>query len=538
MDFLTRLRKKIERTHSLYLVTFLFLLTFFAYVNTLGNGLFFDDQDFIYDNVYVKNFSVDKFFTQNAIAGVGKISNYYRPLQELSYAIEYQLFNGAAFMYHFDNLLLHAIAGMLLFAFIEKLTKNKIIALLTATLFLIHPVQTEAVSYASGRNDPIYVIFALLTFLFYLKNQRMYYLLSLITFFLSLLSKEAALIIPGLIMLIDFFQTQSVKKTRKHLALFLPYILIAGIYFLLRLTVLNFQDTLNFYGTETQYTTNIFVRLITFLSLLPEYMRFIFYPDILYIDRVADIVTTVDNTNVIVSIAAIVSLLFLSIKYKTKHPIFFFCFLWFFIAMIPVSGIIPINGLIYEHFLYFPSVGIFLAIAYLFYLLLTQVKNSLLSLGVLGIIGVIVLLLTIRTIVRNSDWKDPVTFYNQTIRHNPTSARLHNNLAMAYAEKNKNEEAIREYTLAIKLLDVYPQTHYNLGNSYVALNKLDEAEKEYRLALKIDPTFYRSYISLARIYKATNNKEEMEKLITEVELLSQKNPQFIPLLQTITSIKE
>ena len=80
---------------------------------------------------------------------------------------------------------------------------------------------------------------------------------------------------------------------------------------------------------------------------------------------------------------------------------------------------------------------------------------------------------------------------------------------MAYADENKNEEAIKEYTLAIKLLDVYPQTHYNLANSYVAINKLDEAEKEYRKSLKIDPTFYRSYLALARIYKTTGNKQKI-----------------------------
>ena len=299
---------------------------------------------------------------------------------------------------------------------------------------------------------------------------------------------------------------------------------------------LNFQDTLNFYGAGNVYTTNIFVRLLTFLSLLPQYMHFIFYPDILYIDRVADFVTSLLNISVIASIVTIVSLLLLSIKFRTKHPIFLFCILWFFIAMIPVSGIIPINGLIYEHFLYFPSVGIFLACSYLIYKILNKIKSPIIFNVLLLITFLLSLALIVRTLARNNDWNNPIAFYTQTIQHNPTSARLHNNLAMAYADENKNEEAIKEYTLAIKLLDVYPQTHYNLANSYVAINKLDEAEKEYRKSLKIDPTFYRSYLALARIYKTTGNKQKMEQLIKEVEILSQKNPQFIPLFNSIKNL--
>src|SRR3989344_5379849 len=309
MSSVTKLLKTIEKLHTLYIATFLFFLSFFVYGNTLGNGLFFDDQDFIYDNTYVKEFAIDKFFTENAIAGVGKTSNYYRPLQQLSYSIEYHLFQGLPFIYHLTNLLLHAIAGILLFLFIRKLLNNNFIAGLTSILFLIHPVQTEAVAYASGRNDPMYVIFALLTFVFYLKGGTKFYILSLITYLLSLLSKEAALMIPGLIIMIDYFKTQSMRKTLKHMKLFIPYLLITGVYFLLRLTTLNFQDTLNFDGAGNVYTTNIFVRLLTFLSLLPQYMHFIFYPDILYIDRVADFVTSLLNISVIASIVTIVSLL-------------------------------------------------------------------------------------------------------------------------------------------------------------------------------------------------------------------------------------
>lgn len=296
---------------------------------------------------------------------------------------------------------------------------------------------------------------------------------------------------------------------------------------------MNFQNTLNFYNDTSLYATNLFVRLLTFLSILPTYMRLLFFPDILYIDRTADVVTSIININVIVSIVAIATLLLFCVKLRTKHPIFLFCFLWFFITMIPVSGIIPINGIIYEHFLYLPSVGIFLALSYLLYLAFERIKSPIFLSSLLLITFLLSLVFTIRTISRNSEWRDPITFYTQTIKHNPVSARLHNNLAMALADEGRNTEAIKEYKAAIQLTDVYPQTHYNLANSYLTLNILDEAEKEYHASLKIDPTFYRSYVSLTNLYKTTNQKEKLEKLIQQLETLSQKNPQLQPFIQEL-----
>src|SRR5581483_4530583 len=158
---------KIQNIPSVYIVTFLFLLTFFCYFNTLGNSLFFDDEDFIYNNAYVQNFSLDKYFSENVIAGAGKVSNYYRPFLLLSYGIETKLFGGFPFIYHLDNILLQAVAGILLFLVFKRLTNNQFVSLFSAALFIVHPIQTEAVSYASGRSDPMGALFVFATLFCY-----------------------------------------------------------------------------------------------------------------------------------------------------------------------------------------------------------------------------------------------------------------------------------------------------------------------------------------------------------------------------------
>lgn len=530
-----KLLEKLEKIHNLYIFTFLFFLTFICYANTLGNGLFYDDEDFIYKNVYVQNFAIDKYFTENVIAGTGKVSNYYRPILLLGYGMEYKVFGPLPFIYHLDSLLLHGLAGILLFLLLKKLFRNNFIAILTSILFIIHPIQTEAVSYASGRGDELSAVFLFLSLLFYLERKPLTYFLSALTLVFALLSKETVLIAPGLFLLITFFQRKSLVKMKKDLLFLFVIFLITGTYFLLRLTALNFQNTLNFYGNENIYTKNVFVRLLTFLSILSNYVGLLFFPKTLFIDRDVPVVTGLTPL-VAMSLLVISVLSFLAVKYYKKYPVFLFSLLWFFITFIPASGILPINGVMYEHFLYLPSIGIFLAFSYGIFLLLKNTKQPALFYIICLFLVLSSMFLVFRTIVRNIDWHDPITFYNQVIQNNPKSARIHNNLAMAYAENQENTKAIAEYKKAIALSDSYPQTHYNLANIYMNQNKIAGAEKEYEKAAKIDPSFQRAYIALYQIYKQTEEKEKLEKLLVFLKSKANEKNGYTQLMQYLQSL--
>ena len=219
-----------------------------------------------------------------------------------------------------------------------------------------------------------------------------------------------------------------------------------------------------------------------------------------------------------------------SIKRKTS-PVILFSFLWIGITFIPTSGIIPINGIFYEHFLYFPSVGFFLLFSFIWLWLYRKSPQKLIfCLDFLLVI--IILLLSLRTIARNGEWHDPITFYNQTLSH-VQSPRAYNNLAMVYAENGDNKNAIANYKKAIKLQDTYAESHYNLGNSYFALNDTMSAEAEYKAALKIDPAFYLAYIKLFSMYKITQNQQGIGFVETGLKQLGTYNPQFLDLLKQL-----
>lgn len=79
--------------------------------------------------------------------------------------------------------------------------------------------------------------------------------------------------------------------------------------------------------------------------------------------------------------------------------------------------------------------------------------------------------LSFLTVLRNLDWRDPITFYEKNLTYTPNSFIQHNNLGMAYSDVGRIEDAIKEYKTAISIADIYPQVHYNLGNAFASIKK-------------------------------------------------------------------
>lgn len=538
MSIVSQLIKKIQKTSSLYLATILFFICIILYINTLGNGLFFDDEQFIYKNPNVIQFSLQNFFTQSLTPQTGQPTNYYRPLLFLTFGFEYAIFSDAPFIYHFDNMVLHGLCAILLYLVLIKIFKNKPLGFLTALLFTIHPIQTEAVSYANSRGDSLALLFILLTLYLLCCNNTKYYFLSLLTFLCALLSKETAIITPFLVVLTIFFSNsnQSLDGFRRSIQKALAFFLILSGYVLLRLTILNFNNTLNFWGYETVYTTSLFVRLNTFLSVLPLYVSLLIAPITLFIERDATIsIPSSITASTIAVLSCFIGLLFFFWKIRKKYPVPLFCLLWFTISFGPTSGIIPINGIFYEHFLYIPSIGFFLLLSYLVLILLQKTRPFVATLIFVLLIAYI-LLLSFRTILRNNDWHDPIKFYTQTLMHAQT-ARIYNNLAIAYAETHNYTKSIPLYKKAIQLSDTYAETHYNLGNAYKMEKSYTKAVNEYKKSLEINKWFIYPYIQLYETYSITKNIQGITEVSTQLKKLGETNTTYILLLRQLEEEK-
>ena len=214
----------VKKIFSNYLAILLLVVVgFLLYANSFSNQLFWDDYDSILNNKYIQNWRyLPKYFSENLIAGAGLLSDYWRPMLLTIFSLEWHLWQDWAFGYHFINTSFHIVNAILLFFILFYLFKNYWLSLFTALIFLVHPLQTEAVTYVSGLGDPLSVFFIFLGILFYIKyrfsqktssTKNKYYFFSILMYVLALMSKETAIIMPGLIFIVDIFLLQQTKQT-------------------------------------------------------------------------------------------------------------------------------------------------------------------------------------------------------------------------------------------------------------------------------------------------------------------------------------
>lgn len=539
MDFLLK-HKKIIIFIALVLVGFL------VYVNSFQNEFFWDDDDSIVNNVYIKNWKhFDKYFTENLIAGSGQITNYYRPVLLISFAVDYYLWKLNPFGFHLTNTLLHIFCAYLIFLILHKLIlfyqgqksvfKIKEIEyslpFLVSLFFLIHPLQTEAITYVAGRADPLSSLLSLLAIWFYVQF-RLYkdkkigqYILVLIFFILALLTKEQVILLPFLILLIEavFFLKKKKKSILNAVYLNLPLFLISGIYFLIRLFILNFDNLLHGFEYAQNYDAILYHRLLTFSSVALGYLKLLFLPFHLHMAREVFLITSIFNWQVLFFLVLIILVILICIKTWKKNKLISFGVLWFAIILLPRTNIFQINRPMYEHWLYLPMLGFYLSLFCLLILIWQKIKNfklkKILKYIALSLLIIYIIGFSVLTILRNNDWKNPIVFYEKNLKYTPNSFIQHNNLGMAYADAGYFKKSIIEYRRAIEIKDVYAQVHYNLANSLDKAGKTAEAIQEYKIAIKMSPSFSYPYNNLLVIYLREGMQEEAEELLKQMKIM-------------------
>ena len=188
----------------------LLALLFLCYGNTINNGFVWDDNYLIKYNPLIRAPILSPYrFIQDIANSHFRKSDYYRPLQILSYALDYRIYGFKPFGYHLSNILLHCAGAFLAFFLTLKLCGNKYLSIIVAMLFSVFPANISAISYISGRADLLYVCFGLLSMYFFVllkeKKRTRFLIFSGVSLVLSFLSKESAVIFPFILIFMDFF---------------------------------------------------------------------------------------------------------------------------------------------------------------------------------------------------------------------------------------------------------------------------------------------------------------------------------------------
>ena len=491
------------------LLVVLLACIFAAYSNVYDMQYVYDDEFYIQKNQFLNSFSnVFNIFATNATAGAGFQDSFYRPIQFFFYLITAQTLGSHEWSFHFLNVFLHAINVVLLFLLSQILGFKKEWAFAAALIWGLHPLHTEAISYISGTADPLQFLFIFLTLITFFKKPRGYLAMCSLFFICAFLSKEVAIVFPGLLVSLLFLTQQDRWKLKTYIPAFY-FLGVALVYVGLRATVLDFNGDFQFYKTENIYTQNIHFRAFTFLATLPKYFLLLVYPHDLHIDRAFPVYIDFLSQDVLLGFGMVMTLVFVSgclLYKKTKSGVFLTAMiLWFFAAHSLHSGIlVPMNSLFLEHWLYVPSVAVIWGA--IFGLQRLPMKYG------MPVVAAIALFFGILTYQQNRIWESPITLFSRILKMNPNATRVRHNLAMAYSDQGREDLAQQEYETLLSVDErPYPQTYHNLGLLYLKRNRIDEGEKLLLKAIELSPSFYPSYDYLIQLYQFKNDEGKVRE---------------------------
>ncbi len=479
-----------------------------AYANALGNEFVYDDETLILLNDRITSFRhLHRVFTEDLFFDK-EVTDFYRPLQTVTMMIDYRFWQLNPFGYHLTNLILHLGVALLLYALLNLLFARPGVALLTTLLWTVHPIHTEAVAYIAGRSDPLAALCLLLALLSYIAYDRgrraaprkIWLAVSTVGMIGAMLSRELSMLFPLLMLLpyhcvtADTPGRPGVRRPRRLPPGFFWLAAVGIAFAILRATALDVSEAP--LAVEPDPRTP-YQRVLTTLCAFGKYMQLLIAPFHLHMaQQIWRGLVPVSLLNPAPFIALWVVLGFATLWYlaQRRSTAAAFGFLWFILNWLPISGIIPLNADLAEHWMYLPSIGLFLAAATAIVWLCRW--RWLRPAVLLGTTAALIWYATL-TAKQNTTWKDTLTFYNYTLQYVSHDPRIPYNLGRIYAEQKRHQEAAQAYQLAIKIKPSHASAHFNLGLVYEEIGEREQAKQEYREALRHNPNHEKARINLA-----------------------------------------
>lgn len=502
-------------------IIFIMALSFALYANTLTHDYALDDSIVIIENSFTKQgfagikdiLSYDTFMgffgkEKNLVAG-GR----YRPLSLVTFAAEWALLGENPMISHLINILLYGLTGVILYLVMIQFFKNTstqevhqnayFIALATTTLFIAHPIHTEAVANIKGR-DEIMALLGSLTALYwtlkYIDTQKLLYIIgSTVVFFAALMSKENSITFLAIIPLaLYFFRKTSLQKI---ILTTVPYVAMAGIFLFIRSSVLGEGAQIGQEANELMNNPflglNFQERYGTIFYTLGKYIQLLVYPHPLthdYYPRHISIFTFSD-LEVILSLLAYLGMgIFALIRLPKRDPVAFGIIFYIATLSIVSNLLFSVGTNMSERLIFMPSVGFCFILAILVQRWLLKVSTKNITLAV-GVIGVVALLFSVKTILRNPVWKDNYTLFAADIKVSANSAKLNNamggvTIEAANKEENKAQKtellnnAIGYLTKAVEVHPDYANAYLLTGNAFFYQGNYDKAAEYYRYIIQ------------------------------------------------------
>jgi len=474
-----------------------------AYSNTFSVPLLYDDPGCIVDNPSIRRLlSLSQVFsppTEQTVSG--------RPIANLSLAINYAISGVAVWSYHVLNLIIHLLAGLVLFGIVRRTLASEalreshgrhanLLALAVALIWTVHPLQTEAVTYVIQRVESLMGLFYLLTLYCVIRGissprSKWWYVVSVVFCALGMGTKEVMVTAPVLVLLYDrAFASGSFREAvRRRWGL---YVGLAATWIPLALLISQ--------GARSQ-SAGFGVEGMTSLEYAraqsPVVLRYIglsFWPHPLVFDYGRSIPETFAD---IVPAASVLGVLLVGVVLLLIfRPRAGFLGAWFFLILAPTSSFLPIvTEIAAEHRMYLPLAAIVTSVVVCVALCGRSLLNRMAPgwgtrarrLGV-GVIIASAVALGLATYRRNEDYRSAILLWQDTVDKWPANPRAHDNLADFLRRQGKLAEAFAQYTESLKWGPDRLGPHVNCGVILAAQGRLEEAIVYFRKAVEIEPT--------------------------------------------------
>jgi Flp pilus assembly protein TadD len=480
------------------------LLTFFTFQTCLQNGFTnWDDPEYLLNNPSVQKLSlhnIQQFFGTH-------LTGKYHPFPLLSFALDYHFFQANPVVYHSHNLLLHLINTALVFLWIYSLLRNEGLALLTALFFGIHPLHVEPIAWVAARKELLFTSFYLLSLLCYMQNRRTsssrrirwWYFLSIGCFLCALLSKVMAVSLPLVLLLMDRIDGQRLSKPL--LMDKIPYFCLSFIFTLITMGAVHAAQAMPASDMYPIWIRGIFSLYAIILYLgklcLPLSLS-AFYP-----------LPSIDAF--IIGMAVIAAVIIGGLAWLIRKERYL-CFGYFFflVTLIPALHLVAINdSIIYDRFVYLPSIGVLLILAYSIQRGWqtwrgSLVTRSLLLIGISAYVGWLGLISSDRCLV----WRNSETLWLDVLKKYPDVPLAHHNLAAHYDVLDQRILAMEHFNQAIQLAPTYTEAWYNRGNLLAKMGEYQAAIKDYSESLRINPLFAHSYVNRGNMFFLESDKSQ------------------------------
>ena len=469
----------------------LILAAIAAYHNSFTAPFVFDDVPAIAGNPSIRQLWPLTGVLAPGLDGGLTVSG--RPLVNLSLAVNYALGGDAVQGYHLLNLLIHLGAGLTLFGITRRTFAQPLLAgrfggaalplgLVVALVWLLHPLQTESVTYVVQRAESLMGLCYLLTLYCFMRGigsvrSGYWFALSCTACLLGMAAKEVMVSAPIIVFFYDrTFVAGTFREAWRRRG---GYYLGLGATWLLLIWLVS--GTTGRGGTAGFGTVvSPWTYLLTQCQAIVHYLGLVFWPQPLVFDygtsAVGHLAEVWPQALFLVALAAG------TLVAMARWPGWGFAGAWFFLILAPSSSFVPVaSQTMAEHRMYLPLAAVVVLL----------VAGSYVWLGRRGLLvfGLLAAILGGLTIRRNADYASDLTLWTDTVVKWPANGRAHNNLGKAVFATGRAEEAFAHFREAIRLQPAAPEPYYNFGLAFARLGRPAEAITSYAQALRLKPDY-------------------------------------------------